>query len=150
MNDITQDRPSAPPNEGPENAPSMLLQLALQRVDFIVNTDLIEVSDETARRNGNPYAKRKIHMGDAKHYAKWAADHLRAAWDGLEWVEKGLEEWRSVALVAQAEARRLSAENRIAIGHLQQVLNKPRTHGEQQAADTAARDWLVSIGSEPS
>lgn len=38
----------------------------------------------------------------------------------------------------------------IAIGHLQAVLNKSRTHAEQQAADTAARDWLDSIGSEPS
>lgn len=36
-----------------------------------------------------------------------------------------------------------------AIGHLQAVLNKARTHHEQQAADTAARDWLASIGSEP-
>ena len=37
----------------------------------------------------------------------------------------------------------------VAIGHLQAVLNKSRTHAEQQAADTAARDWLISIGSEP-
>lgn len=36
-----------------------------------------------------------------------------------------------------------------AIGHLQAVLNKARTHDEQQKADTAARDWLTSIGSEP-
>jgi hypothetical protein len=36
-----------------------------------------------------------------------------------------------------------------AIGHLQAVLNKARTHDEQQAADTAARDWLASIGSDP-
>jgi hypothetical protein len=109
MGDITQNRAATPHDEGPENTPSMLLQLALQRVDFIVNTDLIDVSDEVARRKKNPYAKRKINMGDAKHYAKWAADHLRGAWDGLEWVEKGLEEWRTEALAAQAEARRLSA-----------------------------------------
>jgi hypothetical protein len=36
-----------------------------------------------------------------------------------------------------------------AVGHLQAVLNKARTHAEQQAADSAARDWLISIGSEP-
>jgi hypothetical protein len=47
----------------------------------------------------------------------------------------------------QAEAARATA--RIAIGHLQAVLNKARTHTEQQAADAAARDWLISIGSEP-
>jgi hypothetical protein len=69
--------------------------------------------------------------------------------DALEWAEKGLAEWRAAALAAQAESRRLGAENRIAVGHLQAVLNKARTHAEQQAADTAARDWLTSIGSEP-
>jgi hypothetical protein len=129
--------------------PSMLLQLALQRVDFIVDTDMIEVSDETARRKGNPYAKRKINMADAKHYAKWAADHLRAAWDALEWTEQGLAEWRAEAQskARQAEAARATA--RVAIGHLQEVLNKPRTHEAQQRADTMARDWLASIGSEP-
>jgi hypothetical protein len=47
----------------------------------------------------------------------------------------------------QAEAARATA--RIAITHLQAVLNKARTHAEQQAADMAARDWLISIGSEP-
>ena len=69
--------------------------------------------------------------------------------DALEWAEKGLAEWRSAALSAQGEARRLAAENRIAIGHLQAVLNKCRTAHEQLSADTAARDWLTSIGSEP-
>jgi hypothetical protein len=76
--------------------PSMLLQLALQRVDFIVNTDLMFVGDETARRKGNPYAKRKINMGDAKHYAKWAADHLRAAWEALEKMEAELAQLRAI------------------------------------------------------
>jgi hypothetical protein len=36
-----------------------------------------------------------------------------------------------------------------AIKHLQEVLNKPRNHYDQQRADTAAREWLASIGSEP-
>ena len=129
--------------------PSMLLELALQRVDFIVDTDLINVSDETAKRIGNPYAKRKINMADAKHYAKWAAKHLREAWDGLEWIEKGLAEWRDTAIRNAKQTAAAQATARIAIGHLQAVLNKPRTHAEQQAADTAARDWLISIGSEP-
>jgi hypothetical protein len=41
------------------------------------------------------------------------------------------------------------AQLQTAIEHLQNVLNKPRTHHAQQQADTAARDWLISIGSEP-
>ena len=69
--------------------------------------------------------------------------------DALEWAEKGLAEWRAAAVAAQAEARRLAAENRIALGHLQAVLNKCRTAEEQLRADTAARDWLTSIGNEP-
>lgn len=69
--------------------------------------------------------------------------------DALEWAEKGLAEWRAVAQKAQAEARRAQAESRVAVAHLQAVLNKPRTAEEQQQADTAARDWLESIGSEP-
>jgi len=142
-------KPSPGSNEEPEQTPSMLLQLALQRVEFIVDTDLIEVSDETARRKGNPYAKRKINMGDAKQYAKWAAKHLRDAWDGLEWVGKGHAEWRAMGLSSNKQAEAARATARIAIGHLQAVLNKARTHAEQQAADTAARDWLTSIGSEP-
>ena len=69
--------------------------------------------------------------------------------DQLEWSEKGLAEWRDAATKARREARMVDAQARIAIGHLQAVLNKARTHAEQQAADTAARDWLTSIGSEP-
>lgn len=69
--------------------------------------------------------------------------------DALDWAEKGLSEWRQSAQASQAEARRLAAENRVAVGHLQGVLNSCRTSVEQLRADTAARDWLVSIGSEP-
>ncbi len=69
--------------------------------------------------------------------------------DALEWAEKGLAEWRAAASVAQAESRRLAAENRIAIGHMHAMLHKARTADEQLKADTAARDWLTSIGSEP-
>jgi hypothetical protein len=69
--------------------------------------------------------------------------------DEIEWLEKGNAEWRSLALANQQQARAAEATARIAITHLQAVLNKARTHAEQQAADTAARDWLVSIGSDP-
>lgn len=74
---------------------------------------------------------------------------LDAAIDDVEWTEKGLVEWREIAVSYQKQARAAQATARIAITHLQAVLNKPRTYAEQQVADTAARDWLVSIGSEP-
>lgn len=85
-----------------------------------------------------------------------AADAIEAFDDDKEWIEKGLAEWRSMALknakhalknAKHAEMARATA--RVAINHLQSVLNKPRTHAQQQDADTAARDWLLSIGSEP-
>jgi hypothetical protein len=74
---------------------------------------------------------------------------LREAIDDIEWTEKGLVEWRDMYQTANAHHRAAQATARIAVGHLQAVLNKARTHAEQQAADSAARDWLISIGSEP-
>lgn len=78
-----------------------------------------------------------------------AATALDEALDDVEWTEKGLSEWRATALANARQAEAARATARIAINHLQAVLNKARTHAEQQAADTAARDWLISIGSEP-
>jgi hypothetical protein len=76
-------------------------------------------------------------------------DFIQEAIDHLDWLEKGNAEWRGVALANQKHARSAEATARIAIRNLQAVLNKPRTHAEQIAADTEARDWLISIGSEP-
>lgn len=78
-----------------------------------------------------------------------AADAIDAFDDDKEWIEKGLAEWREVAVRNARQAESARATARVAIAHLQAVLNKPRTHYEQQKADTAARDWLLSIGSEP-
>jgi hypothetical protein len=66
----------------------------------------------------------------------------------LEWVEKGLADWRDLATTNAKQAEAARATARVAIGHLQQVLNNCRTAEEQQRADAAARDWLLSIGSE--
>lgn len=59
-----------------------------------------------------------------------------------------------LSLIAEARREDLALANAqhslgMAIGHLQAVLNKARSAAEQQAADTAARDWLLSIGSDP-
>jgi len=64
------------------------------------------------------------------------------------WNDKGLAEWRDTALSEMKQAKAARATARIAITHLQKVLNGCKTHDEQQAADTAARDWLDSIGAE--
>lgn len=75
---------------------------------------------------------------------------LAEAIDHMDWLEKGNAEWRDSALTKARHLAAVQATARIAIGHLQTVLNKCRTADEQLAADTLARDWLTSIGSEPS
>lgn len=97
------------------------------------------------------YLERSTHWreGGADRHAA-LKEALPAVEDHIEWIDRGLAEWRAAAIAAADEARRVRAVNKIAIGHLHAVLNTARTHAEQQAADTAARDWLTSIGSEPS
>lgn len=85
-------------------------------------------------------------------HAEWILvrlDFVQDAIDHIEWLEKGNDEWRYVALANQKQVRMERTHARVAIAHLQAVLNKARTHAEQQTADTAARDWLISIGSDP-
>lgn len=69
--------------------------------------------------------------------------------DALDYAEKGMTEWRSLAEAKERQNELMQAVARIAIEHLQTILNKCRTADEQQRADAAARDWLLSIGSEP-
>ena len=76
-------------------------------------------------------------------------DWLKEMADEQRDLETGLAGWRVQAEANSRQAHQARAVSRIAIGHLQAVLNKCRTHAEQQAADNAARDWLISIGSEP-
>jgi hypothetical protein len=75
-------------------------------------------------------------------------DVVQNAIDSIDWLDKGNGEWRDLYVASNRQRNAAQATARIAIGHLQVVLNKARTHAEQQAADTAARDWLESIGSE--
>ena len=85
-------------------------------------------------------------------HAEWISvrlDAVQAAIDHIEWLDKGIEEWRFMYTTSARQAEAARATARVAIRHLQAVLNIPRTHDEQQKADTAARDWLLSIGSEP-
>ncbi len=109
--------------------------------------------------DGNPerllkYLADSIPIGPHPNpHAEWVRvrlDVVQEAIDHIEWLEKGCEEWRVMGVSSDRQAKAALATARIAIGHLHAVLNKARTHAEQQAADTAARDWLTSIGSEPS
>lgn len=62
--------------------------------------------------------------------------------------ETSIVEWRAQAQANARHAEAARATARVAIDHLQAVLLKARTHDEQQRANTAARDWLASIGAD--
>jgi len=70
------------------------------------------------------------------------AGFLQENADCIEWLGKNLEKSRNETMTAEGRARRAEAMVRIAVGHLQAVLK------DQQNADTAARNWLNSIGDE--
>jgi hypothetical protein len=89
------------------------------------------------------------HLEPHAEWIKVRLDFVQKAIDHMDWLEKGNDEWRRLSLSYQKQARASQATARIAIGHLQEMLNKARTATESYAADTAARDWLESIGSDP-
>ena len=85
-------------------------------------------------------------------HAKWIQvrlDFVQAAIDHIVCLDRGVDEWREEALSQQQKFYAAHAKARTAIAHLQCVLSKARTATESYAADTAARDWLTSIGSDP-
>ena len=86
------------------------------------------------------------HHNPSNEFIRVRLDTVQEAIDHIEWVNKGLDEWRGLALMREEQLKAISAMTRVAIGHLQAVLNNARTHHDQQTADTAARDWLTSIG----
>ena len=120
---------------------------ALEYVDRARSAQRTEISYETFQRAGfrrKDGWSRKYTLADARRDAETAAIRLRNVYELLD----------PVSPASHAEAQRTALANaqtalQTAIGHLQAVLNKPRTHDEQVAADTAARAWLESIGSEP-
>ena len=82
-------------------------------------------------------------------HAEWISvrlDAVQEAIDHIDWLEKGNEEWRDTYVSSSKQAIAARATARIAIGHLNKVLNNCRTAHEQQTANIEARDWLVSIG----
>ncbi len=86
-------------------------------------------------------------------HAEWISvrlDFVQEAIDHIDWLEKGVAEWRHQALSAQKQAAASQATARIAIGHLRALLATAVAFDDKQAASSAAEDWLISIGSEPS
>ncbi len=94
------------------------------------------------------YVQRSTHWeegGATRHDALLALGELT---DGVEWTEKGLEEWRDMWKSTARQNTAIRATASIAIGHLQALIAQQAAAG-QSAVERAARDWLTSIGSEP-
>jgi len=129
---------------------SELIQAALSLTDRIKGEDYTLAQSDKAATNVLNDVKglyRAYNLRDARTDADQASKLLRSALDDAEWTEKGLAEWRSVALENSRHAEAARATARIAIAHLDNVLNNCRAHDHQTSADTQARDWLLSIGS---
>jgi hypothetical protein len=75
---------------------------------------------------------------------------LRDMADEQRDLETGLAGWRTQAESHSKQAHMAKAQTRVTLAHLDAVLNKAKTANDQQAIDTAARDYLASIGYEPS
>lgn len=85
-------------------------------------------------------------------HAEWVQvrlDFVQEAIDSLDWLDKGVAEWRSSYMRTRNQLVASHATSRIAIDHLQAILNESRTADESFQAESGARDWLLSIGSEP-
>lgn len=83
------------------------------------------------------------HSEPHKEYVQVRLDVIQEAIDSIEWMDKGITEWRdrSDSNATQAKAARATA--RIAINHLIAVLK----HSDPNAdASVAANEWLESIG----
>lgn len=85
----------------------------------------------------------------ADDWMKVGRSFVAEAVNHIEWLELGNKEWRDMAVSVGKQANASRATARVSIGYLQEVLNKSCTHEAQQRAETAARHWLESIGSEP-
>lgn len=89
------------------------------------------------------------------HWEKGRPDHhdaiqaLNALPDQIDWIERGIVEWRDTAFQASKGATMARATARVAITHLQTILNGRLDANQMFDAEKAARDWLESIGEEP-
>ena len=92
-----------------------------------------------------------------KHEGTWldpqaaranALKALEALPDQIDWIERGIVEWRDVAQQNGKRYGMAQATARVAITHLQAILNGRLDANKMFDAEKVARDWLESIGEE--
>lgn len=76
---------------------------------------------------------------------KETAGHLE---DDVEWLEKGLAEWRTMYVNQLQETMRAKATSKVAIRHIRAMTDPTTTLIGRREARIAALDWLGSIGQD--
>lgn len=95
------------------------------------------------------YVHRTTHWEEGRPDRHDAIQALKALPDQIDWIERGIVEWREMAQTQSRFAKQAAAKTRVAITHLQTLLNSRLDANQMLAAEKAARDWLESIGEEP-
>lgn len=95
-----------------------------------------------------------IYVTDTGHAWKTEGDVPKNAtpyWsaDDVDWLERGLSEWRSLAAVAERRAEQNVAKFTIALGYLKVLVNEGRTSFGRETTEASAKLWLQSIGEAP-
>lgn len=95
------------------------------------------------------YVRRTTRWEEGRPARHDAIEALKVLSDQIDWIERGLAEWRESCQLRDRALKQQSATARVAIGHLQTLLNGRLDANQMLAAEKAARDWLESIGEEP-
>lgn len=86
------------------------------------------------------------HPDPHTEWIKVRLDFVQKTIDHMHWLDRGVAEWRHVALKAQSQSASNWLVSDMAIRHLHAILNSQRTATQSWEAETAARQWLASIG----
>lgn len=113
---------------------------------------------ESSTENGGPTKKLIKALADAipsgphpDPHAEWIRvrlDFVQKTIEHMDWLDRGVAEWRHVALKAQSQSANDWIVSDMAIRHLRAILNSRRTATQSLEAETAARQWLASIGND--
>ena len=92
------------------------------------------------------YVRRTTHWEEGRPDRHDAIQALKVLYDQIDWIERGIVEWRESFQLRDRALKQQSATIRVAITHLKTILNGRLDASQMLAAESAARDWLESIG----
>jgi hypothetical protein len=151
---------------------SFLVAQAIGEIDVIVDTNFTGYADFGDNPRRNHTDKRPFTLKDARPHARYAAKLLREAWEMLDpcmsspqrihddhalrtrlinlgWTPPATQVIVAKAMRSGNYMALMLFQRKEAISHLQAILNIRRTATQALESDRAAREWLCSIGSDP-